>query len=122
MADNNEEAKAPESPPTSEEAPASSLSEEDKDAALTTAPADGELNPDQSFAYWIVMLPFLAIAGVCLYNFYLNPGSYTQLLNALGAIVVGVFAASFVNALTGDKSGGGDEQANPDAPPSNSST
>ncbi|MBX9569753.1 MAG: hypothetical protein K2X77_12725 [Candidatus Obscuribacterales bacterium] len=120
MADNNEEAKAPESAPTSE-APAASLSEEDKDAALTTAPEDGTLNPDQSFAYWLVMLPFLAIAGICLYNFYQNPGSYTQLFNALGSIVVGVFAASFVNALTGDKSGNADE-ASTEAPPTNSST
>lgn len=122
MADNNEEAKAPDSAPTSEEAPASSLSEEDKEAVLTTAPEDGVLNPDQSFAYWLVMLPFLAIAGICLYNFYQNPGSFTQLLNALGAIVVGVFAASFVNALTGDKSGEDPNASSADAPPSNSST
>lgn len=121
MADNNEEAKAPESAPTSE-APASSLTEEEaKESALTTAPEDGLLNPDQSFAYWLVMLPFLAGAGLCLYNFYQEPGNYTLLFNALGAIVVGVFAASFVNALTGDKSGE-DQNASADAPPTNSST
>lgn len=102
MADNNEEAKAETVP-------------EDQAAGLTSAPENGELNPDQSFAYWLVMLPFLAIAGVCIYNFYQSPGNTSQLLNALGAVVVGVFAASFVNALTGDKSNAEGEKPNQDA-------
>lgn len=109
MADNNEEeAKAT-------EGLASSSSDEAAAADLTTAPEDGVLNPDQSFAYWLVMLPFLVIAGVCVYNFYQSPGNFNQLWNALGAVVVGVFAASFVNALTGDHSTSPDE-ANPETP------
>lgn len=89
--------------------------EENKPAEAEGAPAEGQeagMSGDQSFAYWITMLPFIAIAGVFLFEFSKTPGEMTKLINAGGAIVVGIFAASFVNALTGDKSG--DEAASAD--------
>ncbi len=71
-------------------------------------PADGEnhmpvasdMNSDQNFAYWLTMMPFLAIAAVFIFEFSKTPGEFTKLINAGGAVVLGIFAASIVNALT----------------------
>ena len=118
MADNHNEVKAsdPVAASTSAEAPEiGNAAQEAKDDELTTAPADDMMNPDQSFVYWLVMTPFLVFAGTCLYSFIQNSSTFTQLWNAIGAVIVGVFAASFVNVLAGDKSGQVTDEQNPDA-------
>lgn len=88
MADNTEEVK-----PAEETAPAAGSADEQG------------MSGDQSFAYWITILPFLAMGGVFIFEFSKTPGDYNKLINAAGVVVVGLFVAAFVNALTqgGDK-------------------
>lgn len=69
--------------------------------AAESGDAEPAMNSDQNFAYWLTMLPFLIIAAVFVFEFSKTPGEYNKLINAVGAVVVGIFAASFVNALTG---------------------
>jgi len=61
---------------------------------------EGELNSEQSFAYWLTMLPFIGIAGVFLFEFSKTPGEYNKLINAAGAVVLGILVASCVSAFT----------------------
>ena len=89
-----------------------------EEAAAGESPAEGEMNSDQNFAYWITMLPFIAIAGVFVFEFSKTPGEISKLINAGGAIVVGIFVASFVNVLTSEKS---EEPAADEAKPEGSS-
>lgn len=84
MADNTEESKAAE-----------------ETAPVNEEPIDTGMNADQSFAFWLVLLPFVAFAGVQIYEFSQgSPGDSIKLINAAGLIVVGVFLAYFVNAFT----------------------
>lgn len=78
--------------------------EEQTQAADGSGPADAEnselLSGDAGFTYWLIMLPFLAIAGVFIFEFSKHPGEYNRLVNAAGAVVVGIFVASFANILS----------------------
>jgi hypothetical protein len=115
MADNKEETKPAESANASPEqkpADAGSATPEPKpaDAASSSqeaTPADaaaaGEEPPmteDQSFTYWLVMLPFLVTGAVFIYRFSQTPGEYKELVNAIGAVIVGLFVATAVNIVT----------------------
>ncbi len=89
MADNSEETKGTEA------------TENAESAANEAASSEGAgMNDEQSFAYWIVLLPFIAFAVVSLYEFSQAPGEYIKLINAAGLIVVGIFAATVVNVLS----------------------
>jgi hypothetical protein len=100
MADNTEETKPEESA---------------SDAGAGDAQAG--MSGDQNFAYWITMLPFLVTAAVFIFDFSKTPGEYNKLINAAGAVLVGVFAASFVNALTNPGSDKTEQGANPSEAP-----
>ena len=87
--------------------------------ATTVSEAEPALSGDQNFAYWITMLPFIGIAGVFLFEFSKTPGEYNKLYNAAGAVVVGIFFASLVNAMTNEKK---EEGANAEVPKAESSS
>lgn len=79
---------------------------EEQTAAEASATGDAQseahtelLTGDAGFTYWLVMLPFLAIAGVFIFEFSKH-SDLNKLINAAGAVVVGIFVASFVNILS----------------------
>lgn len=59
-----------------------------------------EMTSEQNFAYWLTMLPFLGIAGVFVFEFSKTPGDFNKLWNAAATIVVGIFVAALVNAMS----------------------
>lgn len=126
MADNETEetkpaeeaAAATESAASTSSSEPASTSEPASDAATEPAGDEVGMTADQSFAYWLTMLPFIGIALVFLFEFSKNTGDMAKLMNAGGALVVGIFAASFVNALTSEKK---DEGAMEEAKPEGSS-
>ncbi|MBX9689991.1 MAG: hypothetical protein K2X27_24990 [Candidatus Obscuribacterales bacterium] len=83
MADNTEETKTAEQNSADENAPA-----EEEAAEI--------MSGDQSFVYWLVMLPFLALAGMFAFEYSKEP-NVAKLINAGGSIVVGILVASCVN-------------------------
>ena len=96
MADNTDE------PATDEQTENADLSAAEESAA---EPIDTGMDSEQSFAFWLVLLPFLAFAAVQIYEFSQGSGTeQVKLINAAGLVVTGIFAAYFVNAITqGDK-------------------
>jgi hypothetical protein len=86
--------------------------DETKPAEDAAGEAEGPaMSSDQSFTYWLVMLPFVAIAGVFIFEYSKTPEP-SKLINAAGAVVVGIFIASMVNVL----SQGSDNKEDGDAP------
>ncbi len=77
----------------------------DNEAVETAPPEEAvpELTSEQSFAYWLTMLPFLGIAGAFVFDFSKTPGDFNKLWNAAAIIVVGIFVAALVNAMGADK-------------------
>lgn len=73
------------------------------------------LSGDQSFTYWIVMLPFLAIAGVFVFEFSKHPTETNRLINAAGAVIVGLLVSSMVTVLSG-ASGENKEESSGESP------
>lgn len=97
---------------------------EEEKAGETQEPqeVDTGMSQEQSFAFWLVLLPFLAFACVQIYEFSQGPGTeHVKLVNAGGLVVSGIFVAYFVNALTqgADK---GDAEAAEAANPEGSSS
>ena len=78
----------------------SKVADANGDAAQTAEDGSALLTGDAGFTYWLVMLPFLALAGVFIFEFSKHPGDMNRLINAAGAVVVGIFVASFVNILS----------------------
>jgi hypothetical protein len=73
---------------------------EEKKAADGGSPGEEpDMTPDQSFTYWLIMMPFLITAGVFVYKFAHTPGEYKDMINAVGAVVVGLFIATAVQIL-----------------------
>ncbi len=81
-----------------------------------SAPDEAGMSPDQSFAYWLTMLPFLAIAGMFVYEFSKSTGDYMKLGSAAGALIVGIFVASLVNAFTQGSDNNPDDSGVNEAP------
>ena len=76
------------------------VADENADAAQAADDGTALLTGDAGFTYWLVMLPFLALAGVFIFEFSKHPGEMNRLVNAAGVVVVGIFVASFVNILS----------------------
>lgn len=110
MADNTEETQPTEGNVANEATNA------DPEAAASSEELSDEaaMNTDQNFVYWLVMLPFLAIAAVFVYEYSQHPGETNRLINAAGAVIFGIIVASCINVLASEKKN--EENGNPDNP------
>lgn len=66
-------------------------------------PPEPTVEDEQNFIFWVAAIPFFIGAGIFFWQ-YMNSQNMTQLINAAGILILGIFVGAVANAFAGDKS------------------